>query len=97
MRARRTGLKWQAWQSIHTWNEPYRLPYGWAQWQYVWDVRLATGKIDSDTAASGGRGLEAMHYYGAWDVMGDWTTRAVEVEDWMDVPIAEATETSEER
>ncbi len=29
--------------------------------------------------------------------MGDWTTRAVEVEDWMDVPIAEATETSEER
>ena len=41
--------------------------------------------------------LEAMHYYGAWDVMGDWTTRAVEVEDWMDVPIAEATETSEER
>ncbi len=94
---RRTGLKRQAWQSIHTWNEPYRPPYGWAQWQYVWDVRLATGKIDSDTAASGGRGLEAMHYYGAWDVMGDWTTRAVEVEDWMDVPIAEATETSEER
>lgn len=59
-----------------------------AQWQYVWDTRLALSKIDADTAATGGRGLEAMHHYPRWDVMGDWTTRAVEVEDWMKVPLA---------
>ena len=41
------------------------------------------------TSASGGRGMEAMHYYETWDVMEDWTTRAVEVEDWMNVPLAE--------
>jgi len=86
----RKGLDRQSWHSIHTWNEPYRPPYGWAQWQYVWDVRLATGKIDPDTAVTGGRGLEVMHYWPRWDVQGDWTTRAVEVEDWMDVPLGPA-------
>ena len=30
------------------WPIRYR---GWAAWQYVWDVRLAQGKIDADTAA----------------------------------------------
>ena len=65
----------------------YRPPFGWAQWQYVWDVRLAKGEIDADRAATGGRGLEAMRHYERWDVRGDWTTRAVEVEDWMDVPL----------
>ncbi len=86
----RAGLDRQSWHSIHTWNEPYRPPYGWAQWQYVWDVRLATGKIDPDTAVTGGRGLEVMHYWPRWDVQGDWTTRAVEVEDWMNVPLGAA-------
>jgi len=86
---RRKGLSRQSWQSIHTYNEPYRPPYGWAQWQYVWDARLALGQIDADTAATGGRGLETMHHYPRWDVMGDWTTRAVEAEDWMNVPLAD--------
>ena len=86
---RRKGLDRQSWYSIHTWNEPYRPPYGWAQWQYVWDVRLAQGKIDPDTAVTGGRGLEAMHYYPRWDVLGDWTARAVETEDWMNVPLGQ--------
>ena len=86
---KRTGLERQSWHSIHTWNEPYRPPYGWASWQYVWDVRLATGKIDADTVVTGGRGLEVVHYWPRWDVQGDWTTRAVEVEDWMNVPLAE--------
>ena len=85
----RSGVDRQAWFSIHApLSARYRPPFGWAQWQYVWDVRLARGDIDTDTAASGGRGLEAMRHYERWDVMGDWTTRAVEVGDWMDVPLA---------
>ena len=59
-------------------------------WQYVWDVRLAQGKIDADTAATGGRGMEAYVQYDRWDVQGDWTARAVEAEDWMNVPLAES-------
>ena len=85
----RSGLAKQAWRSIHCGGAPYRPPIGWAPWQYVWDVRLAQGKIDADTAATGGRGMETYVRYGRWDVMGDWTTRAVEVEDWMDVPLAD--------
>lgn len=84
----RTGPFRQSWQSIHNWTEPYRPPFGWAQWQYVCDARLALGKTDPAAAATGGRGLEAMHYYEPWDVMGDWTSRAVEVEDWMALPLA---------
>ena len=42
---------------------------------------------DPGTAAHGGRGLETM-CYPLWDVMGDWAARTVEVEDWMDVPLA---------
>ena len=63
-------------------------PIGWAQWQYVWGVKLALGLIDPDKAATGVRGLQAMYYYQPWDVMGDWTTRAVEVEDWLNIPLA---------
>jgi len=86
----RKGLFRQSWPPIHDATGcPYRPPIGWAQWQYVWDVKLALGLIDPDTAATGGRGLQAMHYYEPWDVMGDWTTRAVEVEDWLDIPLAE--------
>ena len=84
------GIDRQAWFSIHAPPaSEYRPPFGWAQWQYVWDVRLAMGKIDPDRAATGGRGLEAMHHDEHWDVMNDWTTHAVEVEDWMDVSLAE--------
>ncbi len=80
---RRTGLFRQVW--LH----PYHPSLGHASWQYVWDVRLALGKIDRDAAALGGRGLEIM-YYPLWDVMGDWAVRGVEVEDWMNVPLAAA-------
>ena len=39
-----------------------------------------------DVAPTGGQGMENMHMWNSWDVMGDWTTRCIEVEDWMDVP-----------
>jgi hypothetical protein len=29
-----------------------------------------------------------MHLWPDWDVMGDWTTRCLAVEDWMAVPLA---------
>lgn len=88
----RAGIDRQAWFSIHATPSSsghYRPPFGWAQWQYVWDVRLARGEINADTAAGGGRGLEALHHHEHWNVLGDWTTRAVEVEDWTNVPLAE--------
>lgn len=85
----RSSLALQSWFGPHTWCEPYRPPYGWASWRYVWDARLARGQIDADTATAGGRGMENMHYWPSWDVMGDWTTRCVEVENWMDVPLGE--------
>ena len=40
--------------------------------------------------ASGGRGLESMHLWPAWDVMGDWTTRCIIVENWLKVPLPAA-------
>jgi len=88
----RSGLASQSWFGPHTWYEPYRPPYGWASWQYVWDARLALGMIDADTATAGGRGLENMHCWPAWDVIGDWTTRCLEVENWLDVPLADLTD-----
>ena len=83
----RGGLTRQSWHGPHTWTEPYRPPLGWAAWQYVWDVRLALGKIDAETAASGGRGMENQHSWKSWDFMGDWTTRCIKVQDWMNVPL----------
>ncbi len=71
-------------------RSPYKPTWGWATWQYVWDVRLALGKIDAATADAGGRGLEAegppTTFFEPWDVRGDWTTRALEVENWLDIP-----------
>ena len=80
----------QSWHGPHTWAEPYHPPFGWASWQYVWDARLALGLIKADTMASGGRGLEIMHLWPAWDVMGDWTTRCIKVENWLKVPLPAA-------
>ncbi|GAG37321.1 unnamed protein product, partial [marine sediment metagenome] len=77
----------QAWFSVHAWRGPYRPPLGLSQWQYVYDVRLARGEISADAAATGGRGLVLMYFNERWDVMGDWTQRAVEVPSWLDVPI----------
>ncbi len=78
---------------IWLWWHPERpYPYrGWATWQYVWDVRVALGKIDSDVAAWGGRGLESAGaptwFFPQWDTVGDWSTKAVEAENWLDIPL----------
>ena len=67
----------QKWRKLHN-----------AKLQYIFDVRLALGKIDADLAAKGGRGLEA-RYTEPWDITGDWTLRAVQIENWMDIPFNE--------
>ena len=71
-------------------RSPYKPQYGWATWQYVWDVRLALGKIDPANAAPGGRGFESegppTTFFERWDVRGDWFTRAITVENWLDMP-----------
>jgi hypothetical protein len=61
--------------------------FGWAQWQFVWDVRLALGKIDADTAARGGLGLESERLAQPWDMMWHWESRCIDVEDWLAVPL----------
>jgi len=74
-----------------SWKSPHHgfniVPYGWAQWQYVWDVSLALGKIDPDTAAKGGLGLESERFADPWDMMWHWESRCIDVEDWMDIPL----------
>ena len=79
---RTTGLLRQAWLTA------YHPPLGHASWQYVWDVRIAMGKINPKTAAPGGRGLEIMSFP-LWNVMGDWAAHCIEVEDWMNVSTVE--------
>ncbi len=85
-----TGLARRIWRP-NPGRSPYKPTYGWATWQYVWDVRLALGEIDAETAARGGRGREAAGppttFFQPWDVRGDWTTRALEVEDWLAIPL----------
>ena len=57
-------------------------------WQeHGYNVRLALGQIDADQAATGGRGLQTDYYKANARV--DWTTTVVEVEDWLNVPLAE--------
>jgi hypothetical protein len=92
----RSGIDRQTWEPPHMMPH-FRPPVGWAQWQYVWDVRVALGQIDADTTASGGRGLEVHHVWEPWDVMGDWTTRALKVENWMDVPFTESATRSRDK
>jgi len=85
--AGRSGMCRQAWKSqLAGYNI---VPYGWAQWQYVWDVSLALGKIGPDAAAKGGLGLESERLAQPWDMMWHWESRSIDVEDWMDVPLAE--------
>ncbi len=92
----RSGIDRQTWEPPHMMPH-FRPPVGWAQWQYVWDVRLALGDIDAETAASGGRGLEVHHVWEPWDVMGDWTTRALKVERWLDVALTESATRSRDK
>lgn len=81
------GWIWRWWRPTRR-PVPYR---GWAAWQYVWDVRVALGKIDADTAAWGGRGLESAGaptwFFPIWDTVGDWSTKSVEARNWLDIPL----------
>jgi len=61
------------------------------QWQLVYDAMIAQGRIDADTAARGGRGMEhfmaSMTHLDSWDVIGSYDNHVVEVENHFDVPI----------
>jgi hypothetical protein len=93
--AGRSGLCRQSWKSqLAGYNI---VPYGWAQWQYVWDVTLALGRIDPDAAAKGGLGLESERLARSWDMMWHWESRCIDVADWLDVPLAEAIRKGRER
>jgi len=86
--AGRVDLTRQSWKSPHA---GYNIvPYGWAQWQYVWDANLAMGRIDADAAARGGIGLESERFVDPWDMMWHWESRLLDVEDWCDVPLGAA-------
>ena len=59
------------------------------KWQYVWDYRLAIGKIKLKHATYGGHGLLKWteSFTDLWDVHYDWTSRVISVDNWLDVPI----------
>jgi len=82
----RQGTKWG-----RAFDRPYPSSSGaWYQWQLVYDVKLAQGKIDADAAARGGRGLEtvaSMTHLDSWDVLGEWGMACHEMENHFDVPI----------
>jgi len=59
----------------------------WYQWQFLYDNKLAHGKIDTDAAARGGRGLEMFSNLDSWDVLGEWGMATHEMENYFDVPI----------
>jgi hypothetical protein len=59
----------------------------WCQWQFVYDNKLAHGKIGADAAARGGRGLEMYANLDSWDVLGEWGMACHEMENYFDVPI----------
>ena len=61
------------------------------QWQLVYDAMIAQGRIDADTAARGGRGMESWVAAGtnldSWDVIGQYDNHVVEVANHFDVPL----------
>ncbi len=60
----------------------------WYQWQLVHDTMLAQGKIDADSAARGGRGVETVAsqtHLDSWDVLGEWGMAAHEMDNYFDV------------
>ena len=82
-------------ERITKWGASYSTTgqYGsvaWYQWQLVYDTRLATGKIDADSAARGSRGVEhvaSMHHLDSWDILGEWGSATHEVENFFKVPL----------
>ena len=60
----------------------------WHQWQFVYDKKLALGKIDADAVARGGRGLaNAANHLDSWDVLGAWKMSCYEKDNYFNVPI----------
>ena len=59
----------------------------WYQWQFLYDSKLALGKVDAAAAARGGRGLEMYSNLDSWDVLGEWGMACHEQENYFDVPI----------
>ena len=57
------------------------------QWQFVYDNKLAHGRINADAAARGGRGLEMYGNLDSWDVLGEWGMAWHELENHLDVPV----------
>ena len=59
------------------------------KWQFVWDARLAKGKVSLMSAAYGGHGLLKWteDFTDLWNVHYDWTSRVIAVDNWLDVPI----------
>lgn len=59
------------------------------KWQFVWDARLANGKVNLKSAAYGGHGLLKWteDFTDLWAVHYDWTSRVIAVDNWLDVPI----------
>ena len=59
------------------------------KWQFVWDARLANGKVSLKSAAYGGHGLLKWteDFTDLWAVHYDWTSRVMAVDNWLDVPI----------
>ena len=61
------------------------------KWQFVWDARLANGKVSLKSAAYGGHGVLKWteDFTDLWNVHYDWTSRVIAVDNWLDVPIPE--------
>lgn len=59
------------------------------KWQFVWDARLANGKVSLKSATHGGHGLLKWTetFTDLWNVHYDWTSRVIAVDNWLDVPI----------
>ncbi len=77
--------------TMNGWRVHNNLPFGWSVWQYVWDVRLARGKIGPDIAAWGGQGFAqtsgAYPVGTSWYCLGAVPSKAVEAESWIDIPL----------
>lgn len=62
----------------------------WYQWQFLYDVKLAQGKVSAEAAARGGRGLESVasqHHLDSWDILGEWGMATHEVENHFAIPL----------
>jgi len=71
-------------------RKEYPMHTAWYQWQLVYDAMLAQGRINADTAARGGRGLQGVGSHinlDSWDVLGEIFATIVEKENHFDVPM----------